>query len=106
MVEGLAKKVGYNKVKAFTTSRDTVALRDFVYKTALKVKTIISPEKFKENNIEAVPVTIIETTDGRKIRHEGMTENLTAISMPAVTSQDTNRLLPTDQTGQKCNSGN
>lgn len=110
MVEGLAKKIGYNKVRAFTTSRDTAALRDFVNKTAMKVKITISPEKFRENNIEAVPVTIIETTDGKKVRHEGMTENLTDASNPVNSIQidnvqNNNQLLPAGQTGQKCNSG-
>ena len=75
VVEGLAKKIGYAKVRAFTSTGDPVLLKDFISKTGLKVKIYVSPEPFSKNKIEAVPVTIIETKDGRKILFEGTTDN-------------------------------
>ncbi len=74
VVEGLAKQIGYAKVKAFTSTGDPVLLKDFIGKTGLRVKIHVSPESFTKNNIAAVPVTIIATKDGRRVRFDGETD--------------------------------
>jgi len=62
-------------VRALTSSGDPLLLKDFIRKTGLKAKIYVSPEPFAKNGVEAVPVTIIETKDGIKVRFEGLTEN-------------------------------
>ena len=81
MIEGLAKKIGYNKVRSFTSVGDPHVLNDFIQKTGMKVKIYVAPEVLAQNGIDGVPVTIIETTAGQKIRFDGMTENF--IGQPA-----------------------
>jgi hypothetical protein len=75
VVEGLAKTIGYSKVAAFTASTDIRAIQDFVKKTGIMMKIYIEPGRLSQNSVTAVPVTIIETTDGRKLRYDGFTEN-------------------------------
>ncbi|MFI5296228.1 MAG: hypothetical protein ACHQ0Y_14540 [Thermodesulfovibrionales bacterium] len=75
VVEGLAKKVGYTKVAAFTASTDIRSIQDFVQKTAIMMKIFIAPDRLSQNGVTAVPVTIIETIDGRKLRYDGFTDN-------------------------------
>jgi hypothetical protein len=75
VIEGLAKKIGYNKVRAFTATGDPLVLKNFVAKTGLTAHIYVSPEPFKTNNVSAVPVTIIETKDGRKLRFDGFSES-------------------------------
>jgi hypothetical protein len=75
VIEGLAKKVGYNKVRAFTASGDPVVLKTFIANTGFTAHIYVSPEPFKKNNISAVPVTFIETKDGKKLRFDGFTES-------------------------------
>ena len=77
MIEGLAKTIGYGKVRVFTSTADPLLLNDFIRKTGIKVKIYVSQEYLTRNNIEAVPVTIIETVDGRKMRFDGFTDNFT-----------------------------
>lgn len=75
VIEGLGKKIGSNKVKAFTASGDPATLQNFIARTGLTAHIYVSSEPFKSNNIPAVPVTIIETKDGRKLRFDGFTES-------------------------------
>ena len=83
MIETLAKKIGYSKVRAFTVSGDPVTLKDFIEKTGLTVHIYVSPEPFKNNNVTSVPVTIIETNDGKKLRFDGFTESFLGQPAPA-----------------------
>lgn len=75
VVEQLAKTIGYTKVTAFTASTDIRSIQDFVKKTAIMMKIFIAPETLSQNGVTAVPVTIVETIDGRKLRYDGFTEN-------------------------------
>jgi hypothetical protein len=75
VIEALAKKIGYSKVRAFTISGDAATLKDFIVKTGLTVHVYVSPEPFRNNNVSSVPVTFIETDDGRKLRFDGFTDS-------------------------------
>lgn len=74
MIEGLAKTIGYDKVHAITSSMDSNALRKFVQESGMAVKIFVSAETMINNGVTAVPVTIVETTDGKKTRFDGLTE--------------------------------
>lgn len=100
MIEGLAKRIGYNKVTAFTASSDGRQVSDFVRKTGMKVKTLIAPDVLAKNEIQGVPVTLIETTDGRKLRFDGMTQ--TFVGQPASPSQSAQPMPQNSQGGQQC----
>ena len=75
MIEGLARKIGYNKVRAIAASGEPIVLRSFAQKTGMKVKIYVLPSEFSKNGVEAVPVTVIETVDGKQLRFEGLTES-------------------------------
>ncbi|MBE0427613.1 MAG: hypothetical protein IBX72_13335 [Nitrospirae bacterium] len=72
VIESLARTIGYQKVKAYVTGYpDRVG--EFMQKTGMRVKVYIDIKKITENEIKAVPVTIIETIGGRKVRFDGYT---------------------------------
>lgn len=109
MTEALAKKIGYGKVRAFTVSGDPVTLKDFIAKTGLTVHIYVSPEPFKTNNVSSVPVTIIETNDGKKLRFDGFTERFLAQparanDLPALNGQPQAPAALGAITGKQCGS--
>ena len=101
MIEGLAKKIGYAKVRAFTTVGDPGALKDFIQKTGLRVKIYVSPEPFKNNKVTAVPVTIIETKDGKSIRFDGLTENFIGVANASAGMPEMGQIAPQNVQGGK-----
>jgi thiol-disulfide isomerase/thioredoxin len=70
VIESLARTIGYQKVKAYVTGYSE-RVGEFVQKTGMKVKVYVDLKKIIENRIDAVPVTIIETIDGKKVRFDG-----------------------------------
>jgi len=105
VIEELARKIGYQKVKAITSSADIVALKEFIQKTGLRVKVSISPEMFSKDNITAVPVTIVTTKDGKKHRFDGLTPSFI---QQAQNTNDSNQIFNIIQNSgnsqQKCSS--
>ncbi len=108
MIEGLARAVGYDNVTAYTASGDAVSIGDFIRKTTLRVPVYVRPAEFNKNAVSAVPVTIIETTDGRKLRFEGYTDSFTGAAANSQSSDSANSPAKPGQTldnisgGQTC----
>jgi hypothetical protein len=101
VIEALAKRIGYNKVRSFTLAADPHLLKDFIDKTGFTVHIYVSPEPFKSNNVTAVPVTIIETKDGKKLRFDGFTENFGG---QEANGQPQGQVLPGATGGAQCGS--
>ncbi len=97
MIEGLAKKIGYNKIRSIVASGDPMLLNSFIQKTGLKTKIYVAPNEFTKNGVDAVPVVIIETVDDKTIRFDGMTENFAGQNAVSDAS-----LAPQGQQGAKC----
>lgn len=79
VIENLAKTIGYQKIKGYIVSQPE-KVGEFLKKTGLKVKVYIDVKKVAENRINAVPVTIIETADGKRERFDGYTAGFSVSS--------------------------
>lgn len=73
MIEGLAKTIGYEKIRAVTASRDTSGIIAFMKGTGLNTKVFSNADETIKNNITSVPVTIIEDAAGKNYRFDGFT---------------------------------
>lgn len=80
MIEALAKKIGYKKIKAFVTTNDMDKLKQFIDKTGLRVKVYKNQAEILTNSIDAVPVTIVTMADSRQVRFDGYAPQIVGAS--------------------------
>ena len=83
VIEGLARRIGFEKVTAIPTSTDVALIKEFINKTGMRLKLSIDQAVVEKNNITSVPVTIIDYA-GNLIRFDGYTEDF---FKPGATSQ-------------------
>lgn len=102
VLESLAKKIGYSKFRAYTTTNDMGKLNDFMLKTKMRIKVYKDQKTVADNKITGVPVTIVTMDDGRKLRFDGLTESYTErIVSPAdfAVTPEQQQLMPMQQAG-------